>query len=90
MEEEEGLVTHLGLDYLTLYIGQDGIIEGYAEYRADLYLFQLQDIIIGPLAVKKPPRRRAWKFSDIYKVKGFNERAKDIYRKAMKAKKFTC
>ena len=84
LKDENGPVTHIELDCLKPHISKDGVIEGYAEDGLDLYLYTLENIIAGPLVVENPPKRRTWRFPDIFKVKKFYEEVKDLDRKSIK------
>ena len=84
MKDENGPVTHIELDCLKPHISKDGVIEGYAEDGLDLYLYTLENIIAGSFVVEDPPKRRTWRFPDIFKVKKFYEEVKDLDRKSIK------
>ena len=51
-------------------MGNYCILDGYSENETDLYMFK--DVFGGPLAFTLPPKKRAWSFPDLNKVKGLN------------------
>ena len=78
--EENGPVAHIELDCLKPQVGNDCILEGYLENEIDLYMFKIEDVFGGPLSFNLPPKKRAWSFPNLNKVKVFFEKIKGINR----------
>ena len=62
-------MAHNELDCLQPQVGNDCILEGYSENETDLYMFKIEDVFRGPIAFTLPPKKRAWSFPDLNKVK---------------------
>ena len=70
--EKNGPVAHSELDCLKPQVGNNCILGSYSENETDLYMFKIENVFGGPLAFSLPPKKRAWSFPDLNKVKGLN------------------
>ena len=62
LAEEEGQVTALELDCLKPRVGSGLILEAYPEGQADIYVFLIKDVILGPLLCTLPKKKGSWCF----------------------------
>ena len=65
-------MAHSELDCLKPQVGNNCILGSYSENETDLYMFKIEDVFGGPQAFTLPPKKRAWSFPDLNKVKGLN------------------
>ena len=80
LEDGDGPVTALELDCLMPRVGNDCILEGYPPGQGDPYMFPIEDVLGGFLAVQPAPQKK-WRVEDIYKMEAFYEKVKDANRK---------
>ena len=83
LEEKDGPVNHIQLDCLRPRVGSNLTLEAYPEGSSDLFMFELKDVIAGPLLSVGPKRKRAWRFPNLEEVSLYFEEIKDVDRAAL-------
>ena len=80
LDEEGGKATHIELDCLRPQVGSGCTLKGYPDTQHDIYVYQMQDVIGGPLRCLVPKKNKEWCFPDIQAVCKFFRKVKDVDR----------
>ena len=80
LDEKDGKVTHVELDCLKPRVGNTNILQECPRDQPDVFCFNIQDIIGGPLRLIPIPRSKKWRVPEYEKVLTFFDSVKQLDR----------